>query len=111
MSRNRLFAFVGMALAAMAIATSAMAHQGRGRGRDGDHDEARAAVEAREALPLTRILEIARRAVPGEIVEVELEREHGQLIYEVEVLTRTGRVRKVEIDARSGRVLDVEDED
>lgn len=108
MSRRFFIASLGAALA-VAAATPALAD--RGRGRHGDHDEARAAVEAREALPLTRILEIARRTVPGEIVEVELERDHGRLIYEVEVLTRTGRVRKVEIDAQSGRVLEVEDED
>ena len=83
----------------------------RGRGRHGDHDEALTAVETRQALPLTRIFQIARTAVPGEIVEVELDREHGRLIYEVEVLTSSGRVRKVEIDARTGDVLEVEDED
>lgn len=98
-----------MALAIALMAAPAMADRGRGRG--GDHDEALAAVETREALPLSRIIAIARAAVPGEIIDIELEREHGQLIYEVEVLTRTGRVRKVEINARSGRVLEVEDED
>ena len=109
MSRRFFLVSLGAAFALAAVSPVALAD--RGRGRRGDHDEARAAVEAREALPLTRIMEIAQRTVPGEIVEVELEREDGRLIYEVEVLTRTGRVRKVEIDARSGRVLDVEDED
>lgn len=97
---------VALALGSL-LAPPALARRGRG----GDHDDARAAVAAREALPLTRIVEIAQRAVPGEIVEVELEHEHGRLIYEVEVLTRTGRLRKVEIDARTGQVLEIEDED
>ena len=51
------------------------------------------------------------RAAPGEIVEIELDREEGTLIYEVEVLSGSGRVRKVEIDARTGAVLEIEDED
>lgn len=82
----------------------------RGRGRGGDHDEAREALEDGQALPLSRILPLALRAVPGEVLEVELEREHGRLVYEIEILARTGRVRKVTLDARTGAVLDVEDE-
>lgn len=104
-----LIAPLGAALTLAAIATTAMADQGRGR--SGDHDDALAAVEARQALPLTRIFQIARTAVPGEIIEVELEREDGRLIYEVDILTSTGRLRQVELDARTGEVLEVEDED
>jgi uncharacterized membrane protein YkoI len=100
---------IGAALALVAITTTAMADQGRGR--SGDHDDALAAVGARQALPLTRIFQIAQTAVPGEIIEVELDREHDRLIYEVDILTSTGRLRQVEIDARTGEVLDVEDED
>lgn len=98
-------------IALCALAAAPVAFADRGHGRDGDHDEALRAVEARESLPLGRIFDIALGAVAGEIVEVELDREDGQLIYEVDVLTRTGRVRQVEIDARTGAVLDVEDED
>lgn len=76
-----------------------------------DHDEALRAVEARQALPIARIMEIAQRAVPGEIIEIELDRDDDTLVYEVEVLSSAGRVRKVEIDARTGAVLDIEDED
>lgn len=76
-----------------------------------DHDVALTAVEQREALPLSRIMSIARGAVPGEIIEVELDRDNGRLIYAVKILTSTGRVREVELDARSGAVLRTEDED
>ena len=93
---------------AAAIAFTAPAHAAE---RRGDHDEALTAVEQREALPLTRIMSIAQGAVPGEIIEIELEHDDGRLIYEVKILARTGRVREVEIDARSGAVLSVEDED
>lgn len=106
---GRYFLLPVIALAIAALSTVASAD--RGRGRDGDHDEALRAVQTREALPLARIMEIATREVPGDIIEVELEHDDGQLIYEVEVLTSTGLVRQVEIDARTGAVLDVEDED
>lgn len=82
----------------------------RGRGRGGDHDEAREAYEQGEALSLAQILPLALRAVPGEVLEVEIEREHGRLVYEIEILARSGRVRKVTLDARTGALLEVEDE-
>lgn len=94
---------------ALAFTSPALAE--RGRGRSGDHDDALRAVEMRQALPLTRIMSIAQEAVPGEIIEIELDHDDDQLIYEVKILARNGRVREVEIDARSGAVLKVEDED
>ena len=39
-----------------------------------------------------------------------LERENDRLIYEIKVLTATGRVREVEVDARTGAVLKIEDD-
>jgi len=101
---------IGSLAAVLAMSPAAIASD-RGHGRSGDHDDALAAVEAREALPLSRIMEIALQAAPGEIIEIELDREDGRLIYEVDVLTRTGRLLQVEIDARTGQVLEVEDED
>lgn len=82
-----------------------------GPSRRGDHDDALAAVASGEALPLPRILQIVARHVPGEVVEVELDRSDGRLIYEVEVLTSSGRIREIDIDARTGAVIEVEDED
>lgn len=96
-------------LAALAVAMAPVNADAR-RGRGGDHDDAREAYEQREALSLARILPLALQAVPGEVLEVELEREHGRLVYEIEILARTGRVQKVILDARTGAILGVEDE-
>lgn len=98
------------AFAALLAPPEAAARRGRGRGRGGDHDEAREAYERGEALPLARVLPLALAAVPGEILEIELERQRGRLVYEIEILARNGRVRKVILDARTGAVLGVEDE-
>ncbi|HEY6642057.1 PepSY domain-containing protein [Povalibacter sp.] len=75
-----------------------------------DRDSIRQALKRGEALPLVRILAIAQQAVPGEVIEVELERDDGKLIYEIKVLTTKGRVREIEIDARTGSVLAIEDD-
>ncbi len=99
---RRLLLFA--ALAACLAPADAQARRGRG----GDHDEARDAVEAGHALSLRRVLPLALRAVPGEVLEVELEREHGDLVYEIDILARDGRVRTVILDASTGAVLGTE---
>ena len=72
-----------------------------------EHDAIREALQRGEALPLVRILAIAQQAVPGDVIEVELERKRSGLIYEIKVLTGTGRVREVKIDARTGVISTV----
>lgn len=94
-----------------AALSPAVAQARQGRGRGGDHDEAREAVKEGRALSLSRILPLALAAVPGEVLEVELEREDGRLVYEIEILARSGRVRKVTLDARTGAILEVDDDD
>ncbi len=78
------------------------------------------AVELREATPgllarATITLDAARATalerVSGAIVEAELEEERGVLLYSFEVRQANGAVSEVEIDAGSGAVLSVEEED
>ena len=45
------------------------------------------------------------------MLEVELEDEHGRILYELEVLTSGGTVRELQFDARSGELLEDEEED
>jgi len=73
--------------------------------RDGDHDRARAAVQAGEVLALPAVLEQLRRSHPGQVLEVELEREDGRWLYEVKLLQADGQLLKLELDARTGAVL------
>jgi uncharacterized membrane protein YkoI len=39
------------------------------------------------------------------VIAVELERERGIFVYEIRVLTPTGNVREVDLNARTGAVL------
>lgn len=74
-----------------------------------DHERARKALEAGEVLPLKTILERVERAYPGQVMDVELEREHrgsgGRWIYEIKVLRTSGTLVKLKVDARDGTVL------
>lgn len=78
--------------------------------KPGDHSAVREALKRGEVLPLVKILAIANKEVPGEVIEVELEDEREALVYDIKILTSTGRVREVKIDARTGAVLTIEDD-
>ena len=63
-----------------------------------------------DLLPLSAILAIARKQVPGEIIDVDLDDDDGSDHYEIEVLTAEGRHIEIRIDARSGRILEIEED-
>ncbi|MBS0514461.1 MAG: hypothetical protein JSS16_03200 [Proteobacteria bacterium] len=69
--------------------------------------EAFAAMQRGEILPLTKILAVAQSKVAGDVVEVEFK---GGPIYKVKLLTASGRVREIVLDARNGNVIRIEDE-
>lgn len=73
-----------------------------------DHRDVRLLVESGEIQSLERILITIKEYVQGDILDVELEREHGKYIYEIEVLDDSGVVRELEIDAATGELLKME---
>lgn len=69
------------------------------------HDEALSLRQAGVILPLEQVITLALERHPGaRLLEVELEEDDGQLIYEVELLTVSGVVRELGYDARDGRL-------
>ena len=74
-----------------------------------DHDRARRALEAGEILPLRAILDRVEREYPGQVIDVELERDHGngaeRWIYEVKILRTGGSLVKLSVDARDGTII------
>ena len=74
-----------------------------------DAGAARAAVLHGEILSLERILQIVRREFSGDIVEIQLELEDGALAYEFDILSPDGRLFEIEIDAATGKVLELEE--
>ena len=77
---------------------------------DDDHvyDRARRAVDRGEILPMAQLLTRLKTQVPGEVVGVELEREHGTWVYEFKIVDAEGRLIEVYLDARTATVLATE---
>ena len=69
---------------------------------DVDHERARKAFEAGEIVSLASILATVERTHSGQVVEVELEREAGRWVYEVDLLTSDGRVVELLYDGATG---------
>lgn len=93
---------LGAVLAAMPVCVALA-------GKD-DHVEARELLKRGEIVPLAQVLDVVRQRVPGDVIEVELERDDGLWQYKVKVLTPTGQVRKLYLDARNAAVKRIKDD-
>lgn len=78
---------------------------------DDDYIEARRLQDAGEILSLDSLLKNIRPEFPGKILEIELENEDGKIVYEVEILGDDGIVREIYINAKTGKLLSVKEED
>jgi uncharacterized membrane protein YkoI len=68
--------------------------------------EARAAVQSRQAIPLSQIRGKISREAGGEVVSAQLcTANGGQYVYLVNVLSRGGEVKRLTVDAGSGNIL------
>ncbi len=76
----------------------------------GDHDRAKALLEEGEILSLSEIMEQANSRVPGKILEVELEEKGSMIVYEIEFLSEQGVIMEMLINARSGKLISVEED-
>jgi len=74
-------------------------------GSDSKHDEVLKFRQSSDILPFSKILEIVVNKTGGEIIETEFEYEYGVPIYEFKYISKTGRVREVYVDARTGRII------
>ena len=59
-------------------------------------------------MSLGAILENVDSVIPGEIIDVEFEKEDGIWVYEIYVVDKSGSLLEVLIDARTGSVLGIE---
>jgi len=70
-----------------------------------DHEQARKALEAGEIIPLRQVLDRVEKSHPGQVLEVELDKEDGRWVYEIKLLGAGDVMTRLELDARDGSVL------
>lgn len=80
--------------------------------RDLSQDEALRLREQGRIIPLEQLLSLVEKRHPhASLLEVELEEDGDIYVYEVELATRDGVVRELEIDASTGTILKDEEDD
>ena len=64
-------------------------------------------------LTLEEAIATAKTNFPGRVLETELENEHGQAVYEIEIASTNGVVTEITVDAQTGELLgsEIEDQD
>jgi len=78
---------------------------------DREQDQALKLRQQGAILPLEEILKAAKKIHQGRVVEVELQKEHGTYIYELEIVDTSGQVWEMKLDAKDATVLSSERED
>lgn len=82
-----------------------------GHAGDSDHELARRALQQGQVLPLRTVLDQVERDYQGQVIKVEFEHDDGRYIYEIRLLQSGGRVAKLKVDARDGKVFSVKRKD
>jgi uncharacterized membrane protein YkoI len=67
-------------------------------------NEVRQLRESGKILPMEEILARVRSIQPGQVVEIELEREQDAYVYKVKVIDGKDTIHTLELDAASGNV-------
>ena len=106
---KQLVGMLAVAIGAVLVLNGPAWSDQKGKGKK---DESKETVEmaATAKVTIDEAIKTASEKVPGKVVEAELEKKHGTLVWEVEVVTAENKVMEVHIDAESGAVIGVEEE-
>ncbi len=104
MKTIRKFPFLASAAAA-AVAATLLVATGTVSADSLRQNEVRQLRESGKILPMEEILAQVRKVQPGQVVEIELEREDAAYVYEVKVIDDKDAIHKLELDAGNGEVL------
>jgi uncharacterized membrane protein YkoI len=108
--------FTGLCLATVALSPlPTLAHNDGGHFHgnhesEHDHDQAFKAVREGKAMPLEQLLALVRVRFDGVVVHTRLEQENGVWMYELKIVDRNGRMREIYVNAKTGKLLNIEDD-
>ena len=81
------------------------------RAGDSDHELARQALQQGQVLPLRTVIDRVEQQYHGQVIKVEFEREDGLFVFDIRLLLSDGRLVKLELDARDGRLIKMKRKD
>jgi hypothetical protein len=99
---------LGLSIVVVTAAVLALAGPAWSDSKEGKK-KGKADMAASVKVPIEQAIKAAADKTGGKAIEAELEREHGKIVWEIEVVTAEGKTVEVHVDADSGEVIDVED--
>lgn len=107
-STPQICALLAAAMASLALAVPVLADDDDWR----DQEIARQALREGRIMSLSEITAKVTPNLPGTILGVELDIEdNGRILYEFDVIDPSGRLMEVEVNAATGEILKIEDDD
>lgn len=76
-----------------------------------DHENARELVVSGDIMPLEEILKTVYKTHQGKVLEIELEQEDNIYSYEIELLDQNNKIWEIEVNAVTGKLINIEEED
>jgi uncharacterized membrane protein YkoI len=70
-----------------------------------DHDRASRAVAQGRAQPLAQLLNQVQARLGGQVIGVKLKQKNGRFVYKLRVVTPTGQLEEVSVDAMTGEIM------
>ena len=74
---------------------------------DADREQVRAATESGKIKPLSDVLVVVRKEVPGKVLDVQVDDEGSPWLYRIKVRGKKGNVKLVTVNAETGRILNI----
>jgi len=78
---------------------------------DNDYDQAKKLLDAGDILSLENILAKISTQYPGRVLEVELETEDQQVLYEIDMIDSKGLVWELKVNAKTAEVIERKQDD
>jgi uncharacterized membrane protein YkoI len=110
----RVVAFISLVLLGPPPQAIARADDSRTNSAEDDdrpsRDDLNQLVKQGRIRPLAVLKAQVLEKLPGELIEVRIDRDDGRIIYEFRILRDSGRVTEVEVEAATGRIVEVEND-
>ena len=105
--------FLLLLACAVFVAAGGLVTSTRGNADSGSsdkHEQLYRHGRSKEILPFKDILKAVRPFIQGEIIETEFENEHGIPTYEFKYIDKSGRVREMYVNAKTGKIIKDEED-
>ncbi len=98
-------------LTILGASATVLANKDHGKRDSDDCDSDAVSLVQNATLGIDEAMKIALADTPGKVIEAEIEKDDGLVVWEIEIVNNQNQVYEFEIDANSGAILENERDD